>query len=166
MSRASGASARGARLAFPFQKESSWYRPSERERLRDQNEKRHLLDFSSSSQTDCKRLRRHVAGKFHWLLGLALPSRPHQLSRQVPKLPMPHLFQMGQPGSRAQTLVLGSSIHVHLLAELIQPLALKTSSRVTTPNLLFPSQNVLSDCRFEQPPPLKHLHWDGRLTDA
>lgn len=95
-------------ISFP-EKKSSWYRPSKRERLHDQNENGHPLDFfsSSSSQTDYKHLTRHVAGKFHWLLGFALPcSASSTLSMRL-KAGDASSFPNGEQfWSRAQALVL------------------------------------------------------------
>lgn len=109
----------------------------------------HWIFFPSSFQTGYKRLIRHVAGKFHWLLGLALPCPASSTPQTGPKAADASSFPSGEePLSRAQTLILSSSIHVHLLGELIQPVALSPSYMLTTPNLLFPVQTTLTNSGF------------------
>lgn len=109
-----------------------------------------------------------MAGKFHWLLGLALPcsasALPHQLSRRVSKLAMPHLFQMGSSlGPRlglwsSPLLPHSSPGSAHLAHGPKYQLYVDNSPPfISSPDL---------SCRrqLEHPSPLNHLHLDVRET--
>ena len=64
----------GSQTHISFPKERSWYRPSKRERLQDQNENRHPLDFFSFFLGSfCKVLNKGVIG-----LAMLLPRLVHQ----------------------------------------------------------------------------------------
>lgn len=110
--------------------------------------------FFSASQTDCKHLTRHVAGKFHWLLGLALPAVPHQLCRQVPELRTPRPFQMGSSLGPGLGLCSSSLLQLHP-SPWVAPsaVALKSCCPVTTSNFLSPAQTFFTDSRLEHPLP-------------
>lgn len=105
--------------------------------------------FFSASQTDCKHLTRHVAGKFHWLLGLALPAVPHQLCRQVPELRTPRPFQMGSSLGPGLGLCPSSLLQLHPSPwGAPSAVALKSCCLATTSNFLSPAQTFFTDSRL------------------
>lgn len=132
--------------------------------MHNQNENGHPLGFffsSSSSQTDYTHLTRHMAGKFHWLLGLALLLSASSTLDRSQRCRCLTFSKWG--AALVQGSVFGFHlfpIHMHLLGELIQPMALITSYMLATPHFLKAAQIFLTKFRPEHLPPLKHLYLD------
>lgn len=117
--------------------------------------------FFSSSQTDYAHLTRPMAGKLHWLLGLVLLLSASSMLDRSQSCRCLIFSKWG--AALVQGSVFGFHlfpIHMHLLGELIQPMALNTSYLLTAPHFLMPAKISLTKFRPKPLPPFKHLSLD------
>lgn len=100
-----------------------------------------------------------MAGKFHWLLGLALLLSASSTLDRSQSCWCLVLSKWG--AALVQGSVFGFHlfpIHMHLLGELIQPMVLNTSYLLTAPHFLMPAEISLTKFRPEHLPPFKQLY--------
>lgn len=105
-----------------------------------------------------------MAGKFHWLLGLALPCSASSTLDESQSWQCLIFSKQGTAPVQGSVFGPRLSFHVLLLGQLTQSTALNTGYRLTALNLPSPAQTFLADARLERPSPLNHLCLDVRVT--